>query len=255
MKEILSTKNELIKKVVKLHKRKYRYQERQYIIEGFHLIEEAVLHQSQIDYLFVTSKALAQYGDWFNEQTIEVIVVSEEVLQKLSDLPTPQGMLAVVAMPMQPTTLKKGNWLLLDCVQDPGNVGTMIRTADAAGFAGVILGEGCADIYTTKTLRSMQGSQFHLPVIQLSLKQAIEQLRTLNVTIYGTELNEQAVQYHQLPMQENFALLMGNEGQGLAKEYLALTDQNIYIPIFGQAESLNVAIAAGILMYGLTIKK
>ena len=255
MKEILSTKNELIKKVVKLHKRKNRYQSKQYIIEGFHLIEEAVLHQAKLIYLFVNQKSWDLYADWFHQQSIEVILVTDEVLAKLSELPTPQGLIAVVAMPENQVAFTLGKWLLLDCIQDPGNVGTMIRTADAAGFSGVVLGEGCADIYTTKTLRSMQGSQFHLPVIQAPLKEAIFQLKELGITIYGTELNDQAVQYHQLSYREHFALIMGNEGQGVNQEYLALSHQNIYIPIYGKAESLNVGVAAGILMYGLTVQK
>jgi len=138
---------------------------------------------------------------------------------------------------------------LLDHVQDPGNVGTLIRTADAAGFSGVILGEGSADIYSTKVLRSMQGSHFHLPVVSANLFEVIDQLKKEKVPVYGTELNPAAITYTSIPESASVALILGNEGQGVQKELLTQTDQNVYIPLYGAAESLNVGVAGGILMY------
>lgn len=167
----------------------------------------------------------------------------------LSDLPTPQGIFAVVEKQEQNLQTLTGNWLILDNVQDPGNVGTMIRTADAVGFSGVFLGEGTADLYSTKVLRSMQGSNYHLPILEGAIPPFLKQLRSAGVTIYGTELNKEAVPYTELPKEQTAAFILGNEGQGVHPELLALTDKNVYIPIYGQAESLNVAIAAGILMY------
>ena len=255
MKEILSTKNELIKKVAKLHRRKERQKENLYIMEGFHLIEEAYQNGAKMKYIFVTHKAYQQYLAFFEPLSEQVILVSKEIIDKLSDLPTPQGMIAVAEMSKIDLDLHQGKWLLLDYVQDPGNVGTMIRTADAAGFDGVILGEGCADVYATKTLRSMQGSQFHLKVIQADLYQVIQQLKAARVKVYATELNKEAKQYQELPYHENVAIIMGNEGQGVRSEILKLADESVYIPIYGQAESLNVGVAAGIMMYGLIRKK
>lgn len=255
MKEILSTKNELIKKVAKLHRRKERQKEHLYIMEGFHLIEEAYQNGAKMKYIFVTHKAFQQYLTFFDPLSEQVILVSEEIIDKLSDLPTPQGIIAVVEMSKTDLDIHQGKWLLLDYVQDPGNVGTMIRTADAAGFDGVILGEGCADVYATKTLRSMQGSQFHLKVIQADLSQVIQQLKAAQVKVYATELNKEAKQYQELPYHENVAIIMGNEGQGVRSEILKLADESVYIPIYGQAESLNVGVAAGIMMYGLIHKK
>ena len=138
---------------------------------------------------------------------------------------------------------------MLDHVQDPGNVGTLIRTADAAGFSGVILGEGSADIYSTKVLRSMQGSHFHLPVVSANLFEVIDQLKKEKVPVYGTELNPAAITYTSIPESASVALILGNEGQGVQKELLTQTDQNVYIPLYGAAESLNVGVAGGILMY------
>lgn len=253
MKEILSTKNTMIKDFKKLHKKKYREEKQQYIIEGFHLIEEAANAKAQIDWIIFNQRGQTEWSDWLKGQLDErLILVSDEVLESLSELPTPQGMLAIVRMPEFERNIQfSGGWLLLDNIQDPGNVGTMIRTADAAGLSGVVLGEGSADIYNTKVLRAMQGSNYHLPVIRIPLAGIIEGFKKAKIPVYGTELNPEAVSYQKIMRSENYALIMGNEGQGVSTEFLAQTDQNIYIPIKGAAESLNVAIAAGILMYHL----
>lgn len=250
VKEISSTKNTLIKELKKLHRKKTRDEEGRYLIEGFHLVEEAIKNQEKIQMVLLDERGAREWGEWLAAQDVpEHYLVTKEVLGVLSDLPTPQGIMAVVEKNQEPITEFKGSWVLLDQVQDPGNVGTIIRTADAAGYAGVILGEGSADIYSTKVLRSMQGSNYHLPIIQRDLRTVIPQLQAAGLKVYGTELNKDAVDYRSLSQQIDIALLLGNEGQGVADELLALTDKKLYIPIFGQAESLNVAIAAGILIY------
>ncbi|MGX7148687.1 TrmH family RNA methyltransferase [Enterococcus ureasiticus] len=253
MKEILSTKNAMIKEFKKLHKKKYREENQQYIIEGFHLIEEADKANARIGWILFNQRGRSEWSDWLDNQPQErLIQVSDEVLESLSDLPTPQGMIAIVGMPEFEKDIQfSGGWLLLDNVQDPGNVGTMIRTADAAGLSGVILGEGSSDIYNTKVLRAMQGSNYHLPVIRKPLAEIIDEFKKMKIPVYGTELNPNAISYQKIRRIENYALIMGNEGQGVSTEFLEKTDQNIYIPIKGAAESLNVAIAAGILMYHL----
>ncbi|WP_207695158.1 TrmH family RNA methyltransferase [Enterococcus sp. DIV0212c] len=253
MKEILSTKNTMVKEFKKLNKKKYREEQQQYIIEGFHLIEEAAKANAEIKCILFNQRGKQEWSTWLAEQPDErLIQVSDEVLASLSELPTPQGVIAIVGMPNYEENMHfSGAWLLLDNVQDPGNVGTMIRTADAAGLSGVIIGAGTADVYSTKVLRAMQGSNYHLPIIQAELSQIVDRFIAENVPIYGTELNEEAVSYNSIPKTENFALIMGNEGQGVSTELLKKTTKNIYIPIKGQAESLNVAVAAGILMYHL----
>ncbi|MEI5988718.1 hypothetical protein A5881_000205 [Enterococcus termitis] len=253
MKEILSTKNATIKEFKKLHKKKYREEKQQYIIEGFHLIEEAAKAGTDIDWILFNQRGKAEWSDWLGQQPGECLIyVSDEVLVSLSELPTPQGMLAIVKMPDDEKKISfSGGWLLLDNVQDPGNVGTMIRTADAAGLSGVILGEGSSDIYSTKVLRAMQGSNYHLPVVRKPLEEVIDGFKEAKVPVYGTELNPDAISYREITNSQNYALIMGNEGQGVAPEFLEKTDKNLYIPIKGAAESLNVAIAAGILMYHL----
>ncbi|MHC5249112.1 TrmH family RNA methyltransferase [Enterococcus sp. LJL90] len=254
MKEILSTKNTWIKELKKYQKKKVRQTEGKYLLEGFHLIEEAQKNQQEISAVLVNQRGLQEWQAWLAEFPPEKLYfVSDAVMNSLSELPTPQGILAVMELTDNQTTDFSGRWLLLAEVQDPGNVGTMIRTADAAGFSGVILGEGTADIYSTKVLRSMQGSNFHLPIVEKPILEAIELFKSAGSPVYGTELNEAAVSMTEVKPLENAALIMGNEGQGLPQEILNQTDQNIYIPILGQAESLNVAVAAGILMYALAL--
>jgi RNA methyltransferase, TrmH family len=130
----------------------------------------------------------------------------------------------------------------------------MIRTADAAGIDAVIVGKGSVDTYNPKVLRSAQGSHFHLPVISGDLTEWIDRLNEDNIPVYGTALENGSV-FTEADSNEAFALLVGNEGSGVNKELLAKTTQNLYIPIYGKSESLNVAVAAGILLYYLKTAK
>lgn len=160
MKEIQSAKNPRIKELKKLHKKKYREEKEEYLLEGFHLIEEAASSDAEIKELFVTQRGMKEWGDWLAaNKEISTFLVSDEVMDAVSDLPTPQGILAVMALTAEGTPDFSGGWLLLDNVQDPGNVGTMIRTADAFDMAGVLLGKGTADIYSTKKAAQHAGKQ------------------------------------------------------------------------------------------------
>ena len=154
LKEILSSKNTLIKETKKLQQKKYRQQTQSYLLEGFHLIQEAKAADVILKEVFISQRGLKEWSEWIEEKLTDYYLVSDEVLKTLASQPTPQGIIAVAEMPQEEKEDYAGAWLLLDNVQDPGNVGTMIRTADAAGFTGVILGKGSADLYNPKTLRS-----------------------------------------------------------------------------------------------------
>lgn len=253
MKEITSTQNSIIKETKKLLKNKYRIQTGKYMIEGEHLVEEAINEGQVLSYVFMTDKFIESKDlSKIEEFSSELYLVSESVIKSISTLPTPQGIVAVLDQQKMelPEALEKP-LLLLDNVQDPGNVGTMIRTADAAGYGGVVLGQGCADIYNNKVQRSLQGSHFHLPIIQEDLATFIPILKEKGIAVYGTALDERAVDYRQLSVESNFAVILGNEGQGVSDNLLNLADATIYIPMPGNAESLNVAVAAGIIMFQL----
>ena len=182
----------------------------------------------------------------------KVKLVSPEVLKELCETQTPQGIVAEVAKQSKslPESLS-GKYLLLEDVQDPGNVGTMIRTADAAGYDGVFLSDRSADIYNQKTLRSMQGSHFHLPIYRGPILDMVEACKKQGVPVLATTLSDVSVDYKAVKTDGNFALVMGNEGQGISQDMAESADQLVHISMPGQAESLNVAVAAGILMFSL----
>ena len=240
---ITSKANSVVKNSKKLHQKKYR--KSAYLIEGWHLFEEAVQAGVTIEKIF----ALESYRDQLAAFP-QTVWVSEEVLLDLADTQTPQGIVAViqkeeVGLP----DFRQGKFLFLEDVQDPGNVGTMIRTADAAGFTGIIISDKSADIYSLKTLRSMQGSHFHLPIYRMPVATFVEEAKRSNLPILATTLSRDSKDYRELSPLEDFVLVMGNEGQGISPIMTESADQLVHISMKGRAESLNVAIAAGILMF------
>ena len=240
---ITSKANSVVKNAKKLHQKKYR--KSAYLIEGWHLFEEAVQAGVTIEKVF----ALESYRDQLAAFP-QTVWVSEEILLDLADSQTPQGIVAIVQKEeVGLPDLHQGKYLFLEDVQDPGNVGTMIRTADAAGFTGVIVSDKSADIYSLKTLRSMQGSHFHLPIYRMPLATFVEEAKKSNLPILATTLSRESKDYRELSSLENFVLVMGNEGQGISSVMAESADQLVHIGMKGRAESLNVAVAAGILMF------
>ena len=240
---IRSKSNQLIKQTKKLLQKKYR--KTSYLIEGWHLLEEAQKAGAQIEQIFVTEEGLGRL-----DHSYQVKLVSPEVLAELSDSVTPQGVVAQISLPQQESPGQlSGKFLVLEDIQDPGNVGTMIRTADAAGYDGVFISEKTADIYNMKVLRAMQGSHFHLPVYRMDMGTLVEHFKSNQIPIYATTLSENSVDYKEMTIPSSFALIMGNEGQGISDFMVDQADQLIHISMPGQAESLNVAVAAGILHF------
>ena len=240
---ITSKANSVVKNAKKLHKKKYR--KSAYLIEGWHLFEEAVQAGVTIEKIF----ALESYRNQLAAFP-QTVWVSEEILRDLADTQTPQGIVAVIQKEEEGLLdFSQGKFLFLEDVQDPGNVGTMIRTADAAGFTGVIVSDKSADIYSLKTLRSVQGSHFHLPIYRMSLVTFIAEAKKSNLPILATTLSKESKDYRELSSLENFVLVMGNEGQGISSVMAESADQLVHIGMKGRAESLNVAVAAGILMF------
>ena len=242
---ITSKSNNLIKKAKKLLKKKYR--DHSYLIEGWHLFEEAEKAGAEFLNIFV----LEDYADRVSHFSM-VTYVTPEILKELTDSKTPQGIIAELAMPSLPLeNLKVGRYLVLEDVPDPGNVGTMIRTADAAGLDGVLISEKSADIYNQKTLRSMQGSHFHLPIWRTNVYEACQKLQNLDVPLIATTLSKESVSYKTVEHNGNFALVMGNEGNGISDSMTKQADILAHIIMPGQAESLNVAVATGIVLFQL----
>ena len=272
--EITSATNPRIKAIKKLEQKRERDREGLFVIEGFHLVEEAIAHNAEIEtILYSTSADRAQLSHIENTlessvkredagnqvlNMLDMILVTDSILTTLSKTPAPQGIIAVIKQPLQTIQglLTKDahralpHLLLLDNVQDPGNVGTMIRTAEAAGFKGIVLGEGSADLYNDKTIRATQGALFQLPIIRANLENLLPALHDAGYESWVTTL-EEATFYRELARPSKCALIMGNEGQGVDLKLQKMASTKVKIPMLGQAESLNVGIAAGILMYAL----
>lgn len=250
MKRIESTQNALVKYWKKIATtRKERERSGEFLVEGFHLVEEALKNKEQV--LQIVVREGVDLPMLWPIDDVAMVEVTTTVMKEFAETENSQGVFAICK---QPTIEEESmvSWrkvLLVDAVQDPGNIGTMIRTADAAGLDVVILGKGCADIYNPKTLRSAQGSHFHIPVVRGELADWVDALQDKGVPVFGTALDDDAVSYFDIQHAGSFAIIMGNEGSGIHPQLLSKTDQNIMIPIFGQAESLNVAVATGIVLY------
>ncbi|MFP7299553.1 TrmH family RNA methyltransferase [Neobacillus niacini] len=247
MKHIESMQNPKVKQWKKLLTKKERDKSGTFLVEGFHLVEEALRHSESVIEIIVSDKT--GVPPRLDSGEIPVTIVTEEISDSLTDTEAPQGIYAVCRQ-VQLEVPDAKTYLLIDAVQDPGNLGTMIRTADAAGIDAVVVGKGSVDVYNSKVLRSAQGSHFHLPIIRGDLDEWINQLKSKNISVYGTAL-EGAAAYTDTSTEQSFALLVGNEGSGVNKELLEKTTANLYIPIYGKSESLNVAVATGILLYFL----
>lgn len=250
MEQIQSVKNDRFKTWKKLQTRKGRDKTGTYLVEGFHLVEEALRQDGLVLELLVSS-GVSVPEEWLKGD-YDVFEISTEISHLISETMTEQGVFAVVATSEPDMMLLYGKKLLLvDAVQDPGNVGTLIRTADAAGYDCVVLGKGSADLYNPKVIRSTQGSHFHIPVIQADLFDWIANLEEEGVPVIGAVLDDQAKSLNDMTKRDTLALMVGNEGNGISPELQDRLSEKVYIPIYGDSESLNVAVAAGILLYGL----
>ena len=224
--------NKRIKELIALkEKAKVRRDTKTYIVEGMKMCME-VPKQLLLE-TYVTKSFAGSHGEWLKGLDHEV--VEEKVFDRISDTKTPQGILCVV---------KQKEYEL----DDPGNLGTIMRTAEGAGAAGVIMSRGCVDIYNPKTIRSTMGSAYRVPFLYVDdLKAAIEKIRSCKIDVYAAHLKGETyyddINYHRA------AFLIGNEGNGLREETAALADRYIKIPMSGQVESLNAAVSTAILMY------
>ena len=234
---ITSIQNETIKKIMKLKQKKYRDEYDLFLVEGFHLVEEA-RKAGCIQTLITT------LDETFPEDTL---YVHSKVMEKIAFTKTPQPVMAVCKKQHQTLDTWKERYLLLDNLQDPGNLGTIIRSALALGYDQIIMSPESVDLYNDKVIRATQGALFQMPLCQMDLLEAIALLHKQGVGVYGTSLHQALpIDYYQ--PQKQMAFVLGNEGQGVSQTVLDACDHTLYIPIQG-IESLNVAIAGAIVMY------
>jgi len=258
---ITSGQNPLIKRLCQLHERKGREAAGRFLVEGVHLVEEALLSDVQVlTILYDVEKGLDPACEAAlhkrDGERIELIGVSATVMAKLAETKTPQGIVAEVRKPdrdgeawLDELTSRDFVLLLLDGIQDPGNLGTILRTAEAAGANGVIIGEGSVDLYNGKVVRSTMGALFRLPVLVRPLEDTVEKLRAAGASLLVTSLGEGTQSYDCVPYGGKTAIVIGNEARGVSARMLDAADVRVHIPLYGRAESLNAAVAAGIMLY------
>lgn len=241
---IESNNNSNVKRWMKLKQKKYRSQFNQFIVEGEHLVLEALKAKVVKE---IIMKENSQLPDSIQPHGCMVYTLKESLFTQLASTQAPQAVMAICEMKQKPVA-EMNRLLLLDRVQDPGNLGTLLRSAVAFGFDGAILGEGCVDVYNEKVIRSTQGAIFTLAIESHDLSTYIPYLLEQGISVFGTSL-ENGYPLAQIEEVPQMAFILGNEGSGVLKELLSLTNQNIFIEMSENIESLNVSIAGSIIMY------
>ena len=245
---ITSVKNPQIAALKALKNRAARQELGAYLVEGIKMVQEAASRPGLARHLYVTEETLPL----FEGVDCPITLISENVLSALCDTKTPQGVVCLVNLPQKACLGER--IIVMDGVQDPGNVGTILRTADAAGFTGALMSQACADPYSPKVLRATMGSIFRLPVeTAADLPGALNALAAEGFSVLSSQLDGEPF-FERGPVGEKFALVIGNEGNGVSDEVKAVATHRLALPMRGGAESLNAAIAAGIMMYDLTCR-
>src|SRR6056297_387471 len=253
MEEITSIKNDKVKYLRKLYQKKYRKERKQFILEGLRLIRGAYKSGADIASIYLTR-------DYYNERKSEsflinneekLIFVSDSLISEVADTENPQEVIAIVNEPQtsQEEVLSKDYILVIDQIQDPGNMGTMIRTAAAAGFQSVIISKGSVDVFNLKVLRSTVGAIYSIPFIKdVELKELQELLQSKEQKIYAADLNTDKY-YNDIKYVKPLSLIIGNEGNGIRRQLIDIADVCVKIPLKGNIESLNAGVAGGIIMF------
>ena len=254
--KITSADNSRVKLVRKLSTRKGRLEERAFTAEGRNLVEEILQRDIRPRFILVSDKCSDEeiLRDAVKSDEIMVCELPEKIFAKLTDAEHGIGMLAVVDTPVTGASALESlsaddNILVLDRIQDPGNMGTLIRTSVAAGYKAIIASKGTADVYSNKVLRATVGTVFEIPVIYAKdQSELISLLRRSGKRIAVTEVDK-GVLYYETDLSKGIALVIGNEGAGVSDELIDMADIRVTIPMKGHIESLNAAVAAAILMY------
>ena len=240
---ISSRKNPLLQQVKKLlSSRAERRKTGLFVADGTKLLEEAVKYWPGLQTVILTDGVEIQVPDH-----VRVVRVPEDVMASISPMEAPQGALFLGKLPEQTEFVPKKGMLILDGVQDPGNIGTILRTADAMDVPVVLL-EGCADPWSWKVIRSTMGAAFRTPVVQATWEEVLGKCREAGIPIGVTALSDRAVDIRCAKLSD-MALVIGSEGRGVRKEVLENADHELIIPMNPHCESLNAAIAAAIVMW------
>src|SRR5574344_703715 len=241
MEIITSLDNDYIKNINKLHDKKYRDANNLFLVESEHLIDAA--------YDASMLKEIIALPSYTTSKNVKITYVSEAVMKKLSNMVSISKCLGVVRK-FEPNHYGK-RLLLLDDIQDPGNLGTIIRSAVAFNIDTIILGLGCVDLYNDKVIRSSEGMLFNIDIIRTDLISLVKELKENEYAIYATSVVN-GKHLNAIDLNDKYGIIIGNEGNGVNDKLLNITDDNIYIPINKKCESLNAAVAASIIMYEIS---
>ena len=246
---ITSTSSETIKYFISLNDKKTRMNAKRFIVEGYHLVNEASKTNLLEAIISTDEKELKKINN------VKRYLVNDAIINKIATTKNPQNILGIVKMLDHNITnllpIIKGNktkLIMLDDVNDPGNLGTIIRTAAGLGYDGIIMSPNTVDLYNEKVIRSTQGVMFKIPIIKANLQEIIKLLKKEKVFCIGTALTN-AKDVKHITKKDKFAICLGNEAKGISKEVLDNMDENVRIAMKNDVESLNVSIAAGIIMY------
>lgn len=240
---ITSLENERIKNYIKLKDKKYRKRTNTFIVEGLHLVLEAYKSGNLIELIIEKDEVLPL--------DVPTIFVTNEIINRISSLDTPVTVMGLCKMSSN-NEVVGSKVLMLDGIQDPGNLGTIIRSSVAFDVDTIVLGENTVDLYNPKVVRSTQGMMFHINIINRKLEDVICELKEREIPIYGTKV-EYGEDVRSFPSKDKkaYGLVMGNEGAGVSSEVLGMCDKYIYIDMNERVESLNVSIATSIILYEL----
>lgn len=255
IKLISSRDNAIMKLARSLHKKRGRDKSGKYFAEGLRLVNDAILYASdQIDCIIISEKFALLNMDFVNSLDKEGKIVystSDRIFNEICDTETPQGIAAILKLPLnsEPNFENMQYILILDGVSEPGNMGTIIRTSEAAGIDCICLSSGCTDVYGSKTVRSAMGAVFRMKFCQFNADTA-KKLKTLGFTLAATALRD-SVPIEEADILGKRAIVIGNEAHGVSDKVLNMSDVSVRIDMKGSVESLNAAVAAGIAMYML----
>ncbi|MEY3624677.1 RNA methyltransferase [Aquiluna borgnonia] len=255
-------KSARVKGVAALQQKDARFETGLFLLEGPQGLKELARDPSLAREVFATEAALERYDAEFvklGSAEVPVVVTSQRAMEKLSDTKTPQGVVAVVGqLDVELSDLIDSSPRLiaiLDRVQDPGNAGTVLRAADAAGADGVIFSRDCVDLYNPKVVRATAGSILHVPcVIEAESRAVVLSLQASGVQVFAASAGGKSILSSELDLTRPTAWIFGNEAQGVSQELLELVDEVVALPIYGEAESLNLATAASVCLYASAFK-
>lgn len=250
---ITSTKNELVKFMRSLKQRSARRESGLHLIEGERLVFD-VLEKGINPEIVIVDEKKTDFIKRLDDFGCKYLLATSNVIEAISDTTTPQGIVAEIKTPMRsmPSDWDDGMYIALDALQEPGNLGTVIRTADAMGASGIILGKGCTDPFSPKTLRSAMGSSYRVPIYEAELETCVSAMQRQGfLTICGHLKGEVSVP--QIDGRKRVLIVIGNEANGVS-DAVADNCKKICLPMFGNAESLNAAVAASIMMFTVAMQ-